>query len=422
MAPPTQRSIAYERVSTARQGASGLGLEAQSNTIDAYAALRGTDALARFTEVESGRKSDRPELTRAIHLAKVTGATLIIAKLDRLSPNAAFLLTLRDSGICFLACDMPEANDLTVGVMALVAQQEREAISRRTKLALAVAKARGVRLGPALRRAGKGGAAMRAAVARNANDYEASRRADVEGLLALFEESHFRFERCNSCIPVGKCLRHIRSFEPLWDMLRAVGVPCRDGEQDDLFGTCAVGFGHQVKREFRVALDNAGGAPNLDAPTMDVVDQEQVCLGVFRKVAAGDELAVPDKIDKSDGVVVNDLQEARWPAAVLDVRLTVSIRRRHKDAGLGFYKSFQVIADVCLPAARLFLACIGSARAFAGLYGLYRFGEGDVTAVVHMSPDQSPRSLSPGWSVGRAPLVQRNLRSSSEMARSLMEA
>ena len=118
MAPPTQRFIAYERVSTARQGASGLGLEAQRNTIGAFAANRGADVLARFTEVESGRKSDRPELGRAIHLAKVTGATLIIAKLDRLSRDAAFRLTLRDSGVRFLAGDMPEANDLAVGIMA----------------------------------------------------------------------------------------------------------------------------------------------------------------------------------------------------------------------------------------------------------------------------------------------------------------
>lgn len=168
------RIIAYERVSTMRQGASGLGLAAQRQAIDAYARERGAAIIARFTEVESGRNPDRPELGRALHLAKVTGATLVIAKLDRLSRNAAFLLTLRDSGVQFAAVDLPEANDLTVGIMALVAQAEREAISRRTKEALAVAKARGVKLSnpngaAALRRAGKGSAPLRAAIAQNAD-------------------------------------------------------------------------------------------------------------------------------------------------------------------------------------------------------------------------------------------------------------
>ena len=139
--------MAYERVSTARQGASGLGLEAQRKTIEVFAVSRGAEVLARFTEVESGKRADRPELAKALHLAKVTGATLVIAKLDRLSRNAAFLLALRDSGVKFIAVDMPEANDLTVGIMALVAQAERAAISRRTKEALAVAKPGGVKLG-----------------------------------------------------------------------------------------------------------------------------------------------------------------------------------------------------------------------------------------------------------------------------------
>ena len=105
------RIIGYERVSTARQGASGLGLEVQSQAIEAYAAQRAATLVARFTEVESGRNADRPELKQALHLAKVTGATLVIAKLDRLSRNAAFLLTLRESGVRFLAVDLPEAND-----------------------------------------------------------------------------------------------------------------------------------------------------------------------------------------------------------------------------------------------------------------------------------------------------------------------
>jgi DNA invertase Pin-like site-specific DNA recombinase len=170
----TLRIIGYERVSTARQGASGLGIEAQRQAIEGFADQRSATIIARFTEVESGRNPDRPELGKALHLAKVTGATLVIAKLDRLSRNAAFLLTLRDSGVRFVAVDLPEANDLTVGIMALVAQQEREAISKRTKEALAVAKSRGVKLGnpngaASLRRAGKGGAPLRAAIARNAH-------------------------------------------------------------------------------------------------------------------------------------------------------------------------------------------------------------------------------------------------------------
>src|SRR5690606_26928689 len=101
--------VSYLRVSTRRQGQSGLGLEAQRQAIETYAAQRGATILETFTEVESGRNNARPELAKAMHLAKVTGATLLIAKLDRLSRNAAFLLTLRDSGVRFVAADMPDA-------------------------------------------------------------------------------------------------------------------------------------------------------------------------------------------------------------------------------------------------------------------------------------------------------------------------
>ena len=168
------RIIAYERVSTARQGQSGLGLEAQRQAIDAFAATTNARLLERFTEIESGTRNDRPELARALALARLTGATLVIARLDRLSRNAAFLLALRDSNVRFLAVDMPQANDLTVGIMALVAEAERAAISRRTKEALAAAKARGTRLGnpngaAALRRAGKGTSALRATITANAD-------------------------------------------------------------------------------------------------------------------------------------------------------------------------------------------------------------------------------------------------------------
>jgi DNA invertase Pin-like site-specific DNA recombinase len=131
--------VGYVRVSTDRQGKSGLGLEAQQAAVDQFVAGRGVDArlLKTFTEVESGKRRDnRPELEAAMHHAKITGSKLLIAKLDRLSRDAHFLLGLQKAGVPFVACDMPDANNLTVGIMALVAQQEREAISQRTKAGL----------------------------------------------------------------------------------------------------------------------------------------------------------------------------------------------------------------------------------------------------------------------------------------------
>ena len=155
------RVCSYCRVSTARQGESGLGLEAQKAEIAAYAAASNAIIAGEFIEVESGKRNDRPELAKAIKHARLTGSRLVIARLDRLSRNAAFLLTLKESGVDFVCCDMPNANTMTIGVMALVAQQTREAISNNTKAALAAAKARGQRLGnpcgaAALRRADKG--------------------------------------------------------------------------------------------------------------------------------------------------------------------------------------------------------------------------------------------------------------------------
>ncbi len=130
--------VSYLRVSTAKQGASGLGIEAQQAAVSAFIAGKAADAklLASYVEVESGRRDDRPELAKAMEHARLTGATLLIAKLDRLSRDAHFLIGLQKAGVAFVACDMPDANALTVGVMALVAQQEREAISRRAREAL----------------------------------------------------------------------------------------------------------------------------------------------------------------------------------------------------------------------------------------------------------------------------------------------
>jgi DNA invertase Pin-like site-specific DNA recombinase len=137
--------VAYYRVSTAKQGRSGLGLEAQRASVQAH--VKDGQIVAEYIEIESGKRNDRPELGQAIEHARREGATLIIAKLDRLARSVAFIFALRDSGVKFLACDMPEANTLTIGLLAALAQHERELISERTKAALAAKTARGCVLG-----------------------------------------------------------------------------------------------------------------------------------------------------------------------------------------------------------------------------------------------------------------------------------
>jgi len=141
------RFVAYYRVSTARQGRSGLGLDAQRQAVTDHLNGGSWRLVAEHTEVESGGRTDRPELARAIGACRRHRATLIIAKLDRLSRDAHFLLGLQKAGVEFIAADMPTANRLTVGILALVAEEERRAISRRTKEALAAARRRGVKLG-----------------------------------------------------------------------------------------------------------------------------------------------------------------------------------------------------------------------------------------------------------------------------------
>jgi DNA invertase Pin-like site-specific DNA recombinase len=143
----SRRFVAYYRVSTDRQGQSGLGLEAQRKAVADYLEGGAWELVGEFTEVESGKKSDRPELGMAIEACRKHRARLVIAKLDRLSRNLAFIATLMESGVEFVAADMPFANKLTIHILAAVAEHEREAISERTKAALAAAKARGTRLG-----------------------------------------------------------------------------------------------------------------------------------------------------------------------------------------------------------------------------------------------------------------------------------
>jgi len=139
--------VAYYRVSTAKQGIAGFGMEAQQQAVENFLAGKDVELINEYREMESGAKNDRPQLHKALRKCRLTGATLLIAKLDRLSRNRRFLMDLADSTINFVCCDMPEANNLTVGLLACLADYERQLISERTKAALAAAKARGVRLG-----------------------------------------------------------------------------------------------------------------------------------------------------------------------------------------------------------------------------------------------------------------------------------
>lgn len=139
--------VAYYRVSTQGQGNSGLGLEGQREAVRAYLLGGPWELAGEFVEVESGKRDDRPRLHAALKLCRLTGSTLVVAKLDRLSRNAAFLVNLMESKARFVCVDNPNANELTIHILAAVAQDERKRTSERTKAALGAAKARGVKLG-----------------------------------------------------------------------------------------------------------------------------------------------------------------------------------------------------------------------------------------------------------------------------------
>ncbi len=145
----TSKVVAYYRVSTKKQGISGLGLEGQKRAVADYVGRNGGKLASEYTEVETGKRSDRPELAKAIGHAKRCGATLCIAKLDRLARNVHFVSGLMESGVNFVACDNPHANKFTIHILAAVAEHEAEAISLRTKAALQAAKRRGTLLGSA---------------------------------------------------------------------------------------------------------------------------------------------------------------------------------------------------------------------------------------------------------------------------------
>jgi DNA invertase Pin-like site-specific DNA recombinase len=142
-----ERFVAYYRVSTEKQGRSGLGLEAQRAAVLRHLGGDTSRLVAEVIEVETGKRNDRPKMAEALRLCRVHRATLIIAKLDRLARNVAFTSNLMESGVEFIACDFPQANRLTIHILAAVAEHEAVMISERTKAALQAAKARGVKLG-----------------------------------------------------------------------------------------------------------------------------------------------------------------------------------------------------------------------------------------------------------------------------------
>jgi DNA invertase Pin-like site-specific DNA recombinase len=180
--------ISYLRVSTRRQGKSGLGLEGQRKAVEDFLNGGNWELVKEFVETESGKNTKRPVLAEALAACRVYGARLLIARIDRLSRNAVFLLSLKDAGVDFVAADMPNANRLTVGIMAMLAEEEARLISERTKAALAAAKRRGVKLG-GFRAGAKLTAKARKAGHETNHQRAVSRAADLAPVIAEIQAS-----------------------------------------------------------------------------------------------------------------------------------------------------------------------------------------------------------------------------------------
>jgi len=185
--------IAYRRVSTKKQEETGLGLAAQDKMIDVYRANPEYIVIGEYVEIESGRKCDRPQLAKAIEQARRTGATLIIAKLDRLARNVAFTSALLDSGVEFIACDMPNATRFTIHIYAAIAEEEARMIRERTKAALAIRKSQGKKLGSANPK-------IKAALAA------ATSHRHAAGITGRGTIAHLQRERYGAILPVIRSL------------------------------------------------------------------------------------------------------------------------------------------------------------------------------------------------------------------------
>ena len=187
--------VSYVRVSTKDQGRSGLGVEAQKETVRQFLNGGNWQLVGEFEEHESGKRNDRPKLRAALDMCKMKGATLIIARLDRMSRNAAFITALMDSKVKFLCCDMPTANEFTITVMAALAQQERANISRNTKAALAAAKARGVELGNVRNATPEGRLKGNLNSAKARQQIAADRKEALKGVVASMYQTEGSFQK-----------------------------------------------------------------------------------------------------------------------------------------------------------------------------------------------------------------------------------
>lgn len=208
-----EKYVAYYRVSTQRQGKSGLGLEAQEAAVMDYLGDKADNLVASFTEVESGKIADRPKLSEALAACRLHQARLIIAKLDRLSRDAHFLLGLKKSGVSFVAADMPEANEMVVGIMAVVAENERQMISQRTKAALRAAKERGVTLGKPENFSNEGRAKGRVNSLITRQSQANQRKADIMPVIQQAQEAG-----CHSLCAIA-------------DFLNSQGIPTAQGKR-----------------------------------------------------------------------------------------------------------------------------------------------------------------------------------------------
>lgn len=215
-----QKIVSYFRVSTAKQGRSGLGLEGQQAAIDAFVLRRGCEVIGAYTEVESGKRADRPQLAKALAHAKRSKATLVVAKLDRLARNVVFLGSLMESGVDFIAIDLEHANRLTLHILSAVAEGEAKAISDRTKSALQAAKNRGTKLGSA-----------------RPGHWEGREEARMKGLakarLAAAEKiSQSAAEAYSDLLPEMKRLREEgNTLQAIADFLNAAGHTTRRGAE-----------------------------------------------------------------------------------------------------------------------------------------------------------------------------------------------